>query len=135
MVAAFPAYHQEHIKPDIKPRALRHVISASFESLGWDYEIVEPDTFVAKVPFNFSSWGEKFVVLITPDGAMEVCSKCILFTQCFDWGKNERNVYQFLEAFAMKSIRIPSYLLFGEPANFDESGTTPTERVFRDGTE
>jgi hypothetical protein len=58
---------------------------------------------VAEVGVNFWSWGEKVSVEIDRGGTISVESRCRLPTQCFDWGKNQRNIDAFFQLVDEKS--------------------------------
>src|SRR5262249_35999652 len=47
---------------------------------------------------SFWSWGETMTVEVRKDSSVRVRSECAFPTQCFDWGKNQRNVNKFLGA-------------------------------------
>lgn len=56
-------------------------------------------TFTARVPINFSSWGENITIVLSPlDGGTRVSvrSTCAFPLQVVDWGKNRRNVTHIL---------------------------------------
>jgi hypothetical protein len=63
---------------------------------------------VAEVGANLWSWGERISVEIGRGGTVWVESTCRLPTQCFDWGKNQRNVDGFLELVDEKSRQMGS---------------------------
>ena len=44
------------------------------------------------------SEGQYITITILPSGSIHVRSECSIFTQCFDWGKNKRNVRKLQSA-------------------------------------
>ena len=56
------------------------------------------------------SWGENFTVSLMSPGIIEISSSCRSPLQVFDWGKNRRNVDQFLAYFIKRSCATHSSL-------------------------
>src|SRR5215210_3636162 len=80
----------------------RDAIVYAFELVGWNYVMIDVDHFRAKVPPNHSSWGEIVTVSLDTPGYLQIKSHCRSPIQFFDWGKNRRNVDQFLTYFSHK---------------------------------
>jgi len=96
MPFAFPAYHEEYWAPDVLPD--RELVLAVAQALNWRL-VIEPTGPIGwrwrfEASLNFWSWGE--IVILEPqlDNSLYVRSSCVLFTQCFDWGRNKQNVQQ-----------------------------------------
>jgi hypothetical protein len=103
MAFCFPAYARGTRRYDSSPDALREAVARALSALGWTaYGNWSGRCFVAEVGYNFWSWGEKISVEIDREGKIRVESRCMLPTQCFDWGKNQCNVDAFLEEVAQK---------------------------------
>lgn len=61
----------------------------------------EFDTVRASIRISGSSWGEKIAVGFTDTSqgtSMHITSRCTFPLQFFDWGKNEKNVDEFIQA-------------------------------------
>lgn len=107
MAFGFPAYARGRRRYDSSPDALREAIARALSALGWTaYGNWSGNRFVAEVGVNFWSWGEKINVEIDPNGTIRIESTCRLPTQCFDWGKNQRNVDAFFELVDEKSRQV-----------------------------
>jgi hypothetical protein len=111
--------------------SIREAVVQTFRSIGWEYEVFHPNKFVARIPINGSSWGEKLTVRITDDGQIEVESRCSPFPQLFDWGKNRKNVEQFIELMTAKAERFSMKRSLDRP-QFDTETSTPLERALSD---
>lgn len=44
---------------------------------------------------SLASWGEQLRVIPTGPNTLRIESKCQMPTQCFDWGRNEKNCREF----------------------------------------
>jgi hypothetical protein len=99
MTFGFPAYHEiekrfKRPRPDLVRAAKRAV-----NSLGWKLSNSDKASLTASTSVSFWSWGEKLTVEVEDDGTVVIRSQCSLPTQCFDWGKNKKNVQRFLDEF------------------------------------
>jgi hypothetical protein len=70
-----------------------------FAELGWIPNQVDAGRWTATTRANLWSWGER--VKIERDGplTLRLRSECRWSAQCFDWGKNARNIALFRDAF------------------------------------
>lgn len=50
----------------------------------------------ASTGWSFASWGENIQINITPDGTVIAESSCAFPLQVVDWGKNQKNIENFL---------------------------------------
>ena len=130
MSFGFPAYSTSSQRFHLSQQNLVEVVRESLDSLGWRYETTSPNKFLARNSVNLWSWGEKIAVEVSYDGTVAAKSECLLVTQCFDWGKNRRNLEVFFDevsrvASAREAPRLPV-------ASYDEESLTPVERVIRD---
>ncbi|MDP2346001.1 MAG: hypothetical protein Q8O67_33995 [Deltaproteobacteria bacterium] len=94
MSFGFPARHRHMIalrKPD---NELRQIAREAIHSLRWNLTSDGPRQLTARHRFNIWSFGELISVTIE-GGVVDVESRCRIPTQCFDWGKNKRNVDAF----------------------------------------
>ena len=126
MAFGFPASYETQCDLVGARRAAREALEYTFNILGWDYEMVNPNLFRAKVSLTSNSWGETFTVSLETPDVVEIKSACNFF-QLFDWGKNKNNVDQFLAHFSQKELR--ETMLEPPMVHHDESGRTPVERL------
>ena len=133
MSFGFPAYSTDSQRFNLTPGDLVEVIREALQSLGWRYEMPSQNEFVARNSLNLWSWGEKISIEVSFDGVVKARSECALPTQCFDWGKNSRNVKIFFGEVARlasgreaRALPVPSY---------DDQSRTPLERVIKEGGE
>jgi hypothetical protein len=94
MSFGFPAYHTEHVSCQLNP-SFRYRLDKAVRSLGWLIWGEMNNTMTASTQLNWLSWGERVNVEYTDQG-YTITSRCILFTQCFDWGKNKSNVRKLI---------------------------------------
>lgn len=97
MSIGFPAFHEETRNLKLSWQQTAQVTARALQSLEWSYTQSAPHVFNAKVRLGMWSWGEQIRVTIYNDGTLNVRSECALPTQCFDWGKNSRNVAKLFE--------------------------------------
>jgi hypothetical protein len=99
MSFGFPAYHEEYFRPRQLPDG--DMMYAVAGALGWSFSVeqIGPVGWRWRLgtSLSFWSWGEVVIVEPQPDNALRVRSNCALFTQCFDWGHNRRNVQRLAE--------------------------------------
>lgn len=97
MTFAFPAFHRHRESFRQSDAELLAIVRDTINALGWPMERADANELVAIVRGNLWSWGERVHVRVA-NGTLEIESRCRLVTQCFDWGKNRRNVQNLLEA-------------------------------------
>ena len=93
MAFGFPAAHQETFT--VASALQDDDISQVIASLGWTLQGAPKERmWIAVNSISLWSWGEDIsVVRSGPDrNVIDVTSKCKVFFQCLDWGKNSRNV-------------------------------------------
>ena len=97
MAFGFPAYHTElYTPPDGHGRDLYTIVEQLIASRSWAIKERGPKRIKASTGLGFRSWGEHMFIDFLPNGKLSITSKCALVTQCFDWGKNQENVQQFI---------------------------------------
>ena len=97
MAFGFPAYHTERYSTQAATsEELRHIVKEVLQALSWPIKSETGSGIQASSSLNLRSWGEAIQIELLPDNAIAITSKCVLPTQCFDWGKNEGNVRRFL---------------------------------------
>jgi hypothetical protein len=122
MSFGFPAYSTDSQRFKLRQSDLAGVVMKALGNLGWRYETRSPNKLIAWTSFSLWSWGEKIGIEVSYDGTVTAKSECLQVTQCFDWGKNRRNVRAFID----EATRIAS----DRDAPRDES-LTPVERVIK----
>lgn len=95
MAIGFPASYKSEVKFSCSRANAREAIVYSLQSIGWPFDVLGPDSYLAETPLNASSFGENLSVSIFDPDLIVVESSCVWF-QIFDWGKNRRNVDNFL---------------------------------------
>jgi hypothetical protein len=125
----FPAYADDEERYAVPVGELLDAVALAMEELGWAFEQTAPATLSARVSTSLWSWGERVTVRVARDGTVAIRSACRLVTQCFDWGKNRRNVNTFLDRLARVLDRRPR-----APAEGDSHGQriTPADERIRD---
>ncbi len=103
MALAFPAYHTERISAGVETSDARNAIKESIIALSWTLEEEREDGFVVLTDMNFKSFGERVSIDLLPDNTIQILSKCVLKTQCVDWGKNKGNITKFITAYRHKA--------------------------------
>ena len=97
MAFGFPAYHTEELEYTGSIPAFRECVAVAIRSLGWSVQDESDTELTASTSVSLWSWGERITVRFHKGGA-SVTSRCALFTQCIDWGKNRQNVQKLLWA-------------------------------------
>jgi hypothetical protein len=95
MAIGLPASYKRQVNFSCSRENARAAIIYTLEATGWAYEVLGPDSYTAETPFNASSVSETVSVSIINPDIIVVESSCTWF-QIFDWGKNRRNVDNFL---------------------------------------
>ena len=99
MAFGFPAYHEETIDLEIPRNEIISFLKPIIGSLSW--AIIEYTENHMKVISNttlLESDPQYITITILPSGSTHVRSQCSIFTQCFDWGKNKKNVRKLQSA-------------------------------------
>lgn len=97
MSFGFPAYHNEVRRFDASRKELLRAAKRALRQLGWSFGTAGDADLTASVSVNWLSWGETLTVDVADNGKVRARSRCALPTQCFDWGKNKRNVTRFFK--------------------------------------
>ena len=127
MAIGFPASYSERVDLNISRGSARNVVAHAFDRLGWHFEMLDADTFKAFVSVSGLSWGEFVTVSLSEASILQIRSACRNW-QIIDWGKNKKNVEQFLSLFEARAAR-EEQLNGGEPAYLDADDKTPIERA------
>ena len=95
MSFGFPASATATRRLGIAPEALQNAITIALTTLGWRTTVASPGVVSAQVGLSFFSWGEIVEIRFYQDGSVTATSRCAFPLQCFDWGKNQRNINEF----------------------------------------
>lgn len=126
----FPAQYSEQVDLNVPRLTAREAIEYTLDRLGWSYFRSDTDTFVVTIGFNPSSWGEKMTISLANPGKLKILSKSRVF-QFFDWGKNRKNVTDFLRLFEIRVIRDARFLT-EVGANFERDGESRVDKLLED---
>src|SRR5260370_32498339 len=96
MAFGFPPRFSESRTIWLQPDELRTAVKSALENAGWSYQILSDDELVARIRMTGWSWGEELTAKSSPDGMIQVVSKCHGYRpQIIDFGKNRTNVELF----------------------------------------
>ena len=99
MAFGFPAYHQEKIDLGIPRNKIFSFLEPIIGSLSWSIREYTENHMLVRSKDTLLDWEpENIRITILPSGSIHVHSKNEIFTQCFDWGKNKKNVHKLLSA-------------------------------------
>jgi len=73
-------------------------VRAAVWTCRWTLASEIPGMIVVRVPFSLYSYGERMEIRFYQD-CFDVSSACIFPLQLIDWGKNSRNIQDFLTAY------------------------------------
>lgn len=98
MVFAFPAYHSDKFVAPSPEVNLVRLSQAAVQHLGWILVSQSRDSIVYSTRKRLVSRCERVTIqFIEADHSLTIVSRCVLPTQCLDWGKNRKNVTVFLQ--------------------------------------
>jgi hypothetical protein len=127
MAIGFPAQYTEIVPFAADPQTAIETAKSALEELGLRCTQPDPQTLRAKIGINPLSWGEVLLISIEAPNQLRVQSRCKI--QLFDWGKNKRNVHQFLQIFNRKLRLNPSTPPAPSIQPYDQDGQTPLQRA------
>src|SRR5882724_2630206 len=127
MSFGFPAYSNGSQTFQVSQHQLIEITAKALKQLGWRHSNPFPNSFLVHNTVNIWSWGKKIRIDIADEGTVSVSSKCAVVTQCFDWGKNKRNVEKFFEKLAQIMAAYPAPQLL--PIDYGRGMTSPVERL------
>jgi hypothetical protein len=128
MAIGLPARFSDTVALSVPRETARIAAEYALEALGWPFEHVDRDNFVATVWPSMSSWGERVEISLGSPAVLEIRSYGLNPFQIFDWGKNARNVRAFIEIFEAKAAR-EGKTHPEERVHFDKERRTPTDRA------
>jgi len=89
----------EYIVLEPKSSDLRDAVKKTLAALAWSVRKETSEQNVARIGWNWRSWGEVVFIDFLPDNTIANTSQCVLLTQCLDWGKNKDNITKFATEF------------------------------------
>ena len=94
---SFPATQTAEKQYKCSDVELRQCVRDAIQLLGWQIEFDLNDIIHAKVGINILSWGERITIETAPKAVLRITSRCAFTAQCFDWGKNHRNIVSLFD--------------------------------------
>lgn len=128
MSLGFPASYSEIVSLAGSGYTARRAVIETFEALGWEFAEIDSYSFNSKIPMSGASWGETLTVSLEP-GVAKVRSACRF--QLIDWGKNKRNVREFVARFSIKEITDARFFEAREQF-LDKKGDSPLQSLLRE---
>jgi len=114
MAFGFPAYHEEKIDLEMPRNEIISFLEPIIGSLSWSISEYTENHMLVRSKDRLWEWEpQKIRITILPSGSILVRSECAIFTQCFDWGKNKRNVHKLLSAINRNYHKCASKRVFG----------------------
>ena len=105
-----PKYSQDLSLGDITPEQFLVLALEAAKKLDWNVSYISENGFIAFTKFSMSSYSEEVKIKIEGTTA-NLKSECT-GNQLMDWGKNKRNVENFIDVFEeLKNYLIPEELL------------------------
>jgi hypothetical protein len=127
MTFGFPAFADGSCHLELRKEILSQIVGEALTKLGWDYQSPLPTHFTVQIPCGWASWGEKMIITVNAGGTISARSESILTTQCFDWGKNQKNIDLF---FNQLSQLADLHVSRGRPEKHDTR--SPLEKILND---
>ncbi len=95
MSFGFPAFHVEEVAVMASNSDIRAICHWALGNLGWKISQEFNTGIHASTSLSLSSWTEKIEIDFLAPDRLKIRSACALPTQCFDWGKNRKNIKKF----------------------------------------
>lgn len=129
----FPPFYSEKIDLNVSRQTAREAVEYTLGLLGLSFSLLNTDTFLLTTPISGSSWGEIIRISLAEPGSLYIESKCYGF-QVIDWGKNKKNVSDFLALFDANAIR-NAKLLNEISENFERDTESRVDRFLDENKE
>ena len=133
MAIGLPASYEIEVDLTGGRSAARDAVESTFQLLGWEFDLIDDQSYIAKVGLSGASWGETLTVSLVEEGVLRIRSACAF--QVIDWGKNRRNVDQFLGIFSPREVRYSRSLIARDGAYSEGTGVSPVSRLFEDDSD
>jgi hypothetical protein len=105
MAFEFPAKYTRKIELNTSREIARESIVHTLRLLGWSSSRPDADTFLITPLLSWFSFGEAIKISLSVEpGSLYIESKCLGLV-IGDWGKNEKNVSDFLALFDEHATR------------------------------
>jgi hypothetical protein len=127
MAIGFPAQYTEIVPFAADPQTAIETAKSALEELGLRHTQPDSQTLRANIKMSLDSTGEILHISIEAPNQLRVQSRCKI--QLFDWGKNKRNVHQFLQIFNRKLRLNPSTPPASTIQPYDQNGQSPLQRA------
>jgi|TARA_B100000959_G_C14754013_1_gene530433 hypothetical protein len=108
MSFGFPASDTQQYNLGCPSDLLYQAVPMALNQLGWKWHNTTSSIFTASASFNLASYGEDITIDITHSPVVTVSSKCTFPLQCFDWGKNAKNVSAFFSSLNSQLQQFPA---------------------------
>lgn len=95
MAFGFPASYQIVVTDIPAGTDIARSVGSALSRIGWN-PTMDKNVYRAKTTLSMGSWGERVTVEVLPNKSIKVSSRCSFPLQCFDFGKNKRNVDKFM---------------------------------------
>jgi rhomboid protease GluP len=96
MAVGFPPKYSEEINHvDLNEKQFMALALEAIKSLKWNVGRISKNKIIAYKSMSLASWGEEIIVDIEEHSAT-ISSKCSSL-QFIDWGRNRKNVEEFIE--------------------------------------
>lgn len=96
-VGLSPKYTLDFPLEDLTSEQFLTLSIEAAKKLGWNIGPVSSEGFIAYTQFSMSSWSEEFEVTLT--GSFATLKSECTGNQVVDWGKNKRNIEDFISTF------------------------------------
>lgn len=105
MPLQFPARYSTELSSELRDTELLQAVAVkTIRDCSWTVDQMVADKVTASTSFNLRSSGESIEVDVLSPSSLRITSKCAMPTQCFDWGKNRKNVEEFAGYFQTNAI-------------------------------
>jgi hypothetical protein len=96
MAFGIPASYKLIVSNIPKDTDIKRSVGSALSRIGWN-PTLDGNIYRASTNLSMGSSGEKITVEMMPDKSIKISSRCSIFLQFVDFGKNKRNVERFLE--------------------------------------
>jgi len=127
-----PASFRDIYESALPSHGARRVIAETFEGLGWPVSELESGAMTSTLGPSLGSWGEVVTVEVLDNGLIAVESACWAPFQVFDWGKNRRNVIQFISKLHLNEVWYLKAGAGSEDEGFEKDSSSRVDKLFTD---
>jgi hypothetical protein len=98
MTFGFPAYYSDECIVRKTGVNLENAVADVLRELKWELSEDSTHGMTARIGGGLRTWGEVVNIEFVSGNTVRITSKCVMPTQCLDWGKNKSNVSKFIAA-------------------------------------